>query len=73
MINSALGKVSITKPNYEINRKMNLPDEMTDHAVSIILRADLYCILSALIDLYGVVEALEMWTEVAEVSIEPED
>ena len=73
MIKSELGRVLMTKPDYSINRNMHLPDEMTDDAVSVILSADLSCILRSLIERYGAVEALEMWTEVAEVSIELED
>lgn len=70
MILSRLGNVQFTQPNYEAGDKLGASHEDVEVAVKTILKADLSCLMDALIDQYGLVDTLEMWTEVAERTVE---
>lgn len=70
MIQSKLGEVKITRPNYELCNILNCSKSDVDNVVEASLGADLTSILGALGDIYGTEHAMEMWTRSAEVYIE---
>ena len=70
MIQSKLGEVRITRPNYELCHILNCTKDDVDHIVEASIGADLTAILGALGDIYGTEHAMELWTRSAEVYIE---
>ena len=70
MIQSKLGEVKITQPNYELCDVLSCTKEDVDMSVEATLGADLTSILGALGDIYGTEHAMEMWTRSAEFYIE---
>lgn len=70
MIQSKLGEVKITQPNYELCKILNCTKEDVDISVKAGLVADLSAILGALSHRYGTENAMEMWTRSAELYIE---
>lgn len=66
MIQSVLGNVTFTQPDYKVGDKLGTSHKDVEEAVKVILEADLSCLLDALIDQYGLVDTLEMWMKVAE-------
>lgn len=69
MIKSCLGKVHLTRPNYELCKILNVSKEELDNTVMHMLGADTTAILGALADCYGENEALKIWYESAETFI----
>lgn len=70
MISSRLGQVQFTQPDYKVGDKLGASHKDVEEVVKTILKADLSCLMDALIDQYGLIETLEMWTEVAEKTVE---
>ena len=69
MINSCLGEVHLTRPDYKLCEILHVTKEEVDLVVETGLGADLTAILGALADVYGAEKALEMWTASAETFI----
>ena len=67
MIQSKLGEVKLTKPNYQLCDLLQCSKADVDIAVKSGLIADLCSILHALTLEYDPVTAFEMWTKAAEV------
>lgn len=72
MIKASLGTVQLTKPNYELCDLLKATPQDVDLVVEAGLRADLTCILVALIKRYGLDKALTMWQRAVEDYIEVE-
>lgn len=70
MIQSKMGEVKITRPNYELCKLLNCSKSDVDHVVEVTIGADLISILGALNDIYGTEYAMEFWTRSAEVFVE---
>lgn len=70
MIQSKLGEVKITRPNYELCELLDCSKTDVDAVTEATLGADLSSILNALASMYGIDHAMEMWTRSAEVYIE---
>ncbi len=70
MIESNLGKVKITCPNYDLCKILDCSKTDVDAITEAMLGADLTSILGALGDRYGTEHAMEIWTHSAEVYIE---
>ena len=70
MIQSKLGEVKFTKPNYELCKLLNCKPEDVDLEVEATLFADLSAILMALVHRYGAERALSMWTGSAQMLID---
>lgn len=70
MIQSKLGEVKITRPDYELCKILNCSKSDVDSAVEAGLGADLTSILGALGDIYGAEHAMEMWTRAGEYYID---
>ena len=70
MIQSILGEVKITRPNYELCNILKCTKEDVDEIVEASLCADLTEIVAALDDIYVTERAMKMWTRSAEVYIE---
>ena len=73
MIESRLGKVSLTKENYNLCDMLHCSKEDVDSVVKATLTADLVAILDALGKKYDPVTALEIWLKVADIVLESED
>lgn len=67
MIQSKLGEVKLTKPNYQLCDLLQCSKSDVDIAVKSGLIADLCSILKALELEYDPVTAFEMWTKAAQV------
>ena len=70
MIESNLGTVKLTEPNYKLCELLEISKEDVDIGVRSMLIADLGSILKALELRYGLADALEMWVEVADIVTE---
>lgn len=70
MIQSKLGEVKITRPNYELCEVLDCSKHDVDKIVEATIGADLTAILNALADIYGTEHAMVIWTRSAEVYIE---
>ena len=70
MIQSKLGEVKLTQPNYELCKLLNCSSEEVDISVEATLSADLSSILMALAHRYGAEKALSMWTHSAQIVID---
>ena len=70
MIESHLGKVKLTVPNYKLCKTLEISKSDVDIGVRAMLTADLGAILKALEIRYGLADAMEMWVEVADVVTE---
>lgn len=69
MIDSKLGTVLLTEPDYELAERLEMSHESADTAIKAMLSADLTAILYAFVERYGLDEALDMWYHSAEVYI----
>lgn len=69
MIESKLGEVKITRPNYELCDLLGCSSSDVDMVVEATIGADLTAILNALASVYGTEHAMEMWTRSAELYI----
>ena len=67
MIESKLGTVKLTEPNYKLCEILEISKADVDIGVRTMLIADLGAILKALELRYGLAEAMEMWVEVASI------
>ena len=67
MIQSKLGEVKLTKPNYQLCELLDCEPSEIDIAVKSGLIADLCSILKALELEYDPVTAFEMWTKAATI------
>lgn len=70
MIKSQLGTVQLTKPNYELAKKLEMTPEDIDIVTEVGLRTDLTAILCALVERYGINKALDMWYDAVKVYVE---
>ena len=61
MIKSHLGTVQLSKPDYEMAKRLEISPSVADTATKAILGAELTSILHALVARYGLVDALDMW------------
>ena len=67
MIKSQLGRVQLTKPNYELAKHLDMSPSDVDITVETGLCADLTAILNALVIRYGINKALDMWYDAVEI------
>lgn len=67
MIQTKLGEVKLTKPNYQLCNLLQCSKEDVDITVKSGLIADLCTILKALELEYDIETALEMWTKAATI------
>ena len=70
MIQSKLGEVKITRPDYKLCDVLSCSKSDVDMCVEVTLGADLTSILGVLGDIYGSEHALGMWTRTAEIYID---
>ena len=72
MIESHLGKVKLTKANYDLCDLLHCSKEDMDATIEAALIADLAAILITLGKQYDPVKAMEMWLKVADIALESE-
>lgn len=70
MIKSQLGTVQLTKPDYELAKKLHMIPSEVDTVVEAGLCADLTAIFNAFAIRYGLDKASKMWLDAITVYLE---